>query len=302
MIRRAAIRLGLAVGVLSLAGTAWGVTDEKAEAGGIQQAKQEFDTIKDTVKSISGTDARKALPRINGIDAPAIAPLMDAPATRKPNSLDEKKARRNQNWLVEAMMKEPTDQRDPTKRKADQGESLDEDENLDPMERLLVEQLRGDEAKKAQAAAEELRAQEELKNAVVNPLNDFMAAWISTRDHDLLLGNQPAVKTEPSFDDVRLQTMASAHENRLLSFNRAGPETVRAENPYLSLPEVGLREERPVVTVPGLGSTQTFTQPAITTPLPPEPSAESKRGKEALPPILTKPEEDARYFPQLKRF
>ena len=148
MIRRAAICLVLSCGVLSVRALA----NERAESGGIQQAKDEFATIKDATAPISGADARKALPRINGIEAPSIAPMMELPTARRANARDEKKARRSQNWLVEAMMKEPQDQRDPRKRDADENESLEDEESMDPMERLLVEHLRGDEAKQATEA------------------------------------------------------------------------------------------------------------------------------------------------------
>ncbi|MEZ5413716.1 MAG: hypothetical protein R3F03_05315 [Opitutaceae bacterium] len=297
MIRRAAICFVLSWGVLS----ARAASDEPASGGGLQEAKDEFATIKDATVPVSGADARKALPRINGIDAPSVAPLLEAPSARKASAREEKKARRSQNWLVEAMMKEPSDQRDPRKRDAEEEESLEEAENMDPMERLLVEQLRGDDTKAAQAA-EELRTREELKDAVVNPLNDFMAAWISSRDHELLLGEQAGTQPDTAFRDFRLPTPSLAGDGGLGAFKLTGAETTRVANPYLSLPDSGLREENPVVTVPGLGPPPTVVPLSGTAPLQPEPVIESKRGKEVLPPVLTKPEEDARYFPQLKRF
>lgn len=302
MIRRAGIRICLSCGLFSAVATALVATDEKAEVSAIQEVKREFDTIKDVVKPLGVPDSRKALPNINGIDTPTIMLLPEAPTARKTNPLDEKKARRSQNWLVEAMMKDPDESRDPAKLKTDKDELGEGENGLDPMERLIVQQLRGDDVKKSQDAAQELRVQDELKNAVMNPLNDFMAAWISSRDRDLLLGDQSTGQAYSSVKDIRLLSARPQSNNPLAGLNLAESETTRLENPYLNLPDLNLRHEAPVASTPDLAGYRPSIQPTATAPTFTNPPAEQRRGKDALPSPLTKPEEDARYFPQLKRF
>ena len=303
MIRRAFIRFCWSCGLFSGAATALVATDDRPEAGAIQQVKREFDTIKDTVRPLGVPDARNVLPRINGIDTPTIMPLPETPTGRRTNSPDEKKARRSQNWLVEAMMKDPEENGgDPTKPRGD-GDELGEDEDgLNPMQRLIVQQLRGDDVKKAQDAARELRVQDELQNAAANPLNDFMAAWISSRDRDLLLGDQWTGKADSSFKDIRLLNAPAPRHNGLAGLNPAGSETTRLENPYLNPPDLELREEAPSVPIPDLAGSRPITQPTAPLPMLAEPPVEQRSSQDALPLPLTKPEDDARYFPQLKRF
>lgn len=302
MIRRAAIRVCWSCGLFAAAATALVATDEKAEVSAIQEVKREFDTIKDTVKPLGVPDSRKALPSINGIDTPTIMLLPETPAGRAGNPFDEKKARRSQNWLVEAMMKDPEKGRDSNKLKSGKDELGGDEDGLNPMERLIVQQLRGDDVKKPQDAAQELRVQDELKNSVVNPLNDFMATWISSRDRDLLLGDQLAGKADSSFKDIRLLNAQTSNNSALAGLNLAGAETTRKENPYLNLPDLNSRQDAPVASTPDSARYRPITQPAATAPTFTEQPAEPRRSKDTMPAPLAKPEEDARYFPQLKRF
>lgn len=302
MIIRALIRLYLSCGLFLAAATALVATDDQAEGGAIQQVKREFDTIKDTVKPLGVPDAHKVLPGINGIDTPPIMLLPETPTRRTTNSSDEKKARRSQNWLVEAMMKDPEENSDRAKLKSGRDELSEDEDGLDPMERLIVQQLRGDDVKKAQEAAQELRVHDELKNAAVNPLNDFMAAWISSRDRDLLFGDQWSGQGDSSFKDIGLLNTPSSSSNALAGRNLAGSETTQLENPYLNLPALNLREEAPAASTPDLAGSRPTLQPTATAPILMEPPVEPQRSKDALPSPLAKPEDDARYFPQLKRF
>ncbi|MFZ9682409.1 MAG: hypothetical protein ACO3DQ_04295 [Cephaloticoccus sp.] len=142
--RRATALLGLAIAWGSGA-SLWAGDDPADNA--IQATQQEFDSLKAAAKPEPAGTGRAGLPGLNVIAAPAPAAANPVPV-RGQSADDLKRAKRAQNWLVDAIMKPQRDPGDRSKSFDDEDETAD-DEDLAPFEKLIAEQLRGkkDEAK-----------------------------------------------------------------------------------------------------------------------------------------------------------
>lgn len=302
MLRRPTSAL-LVLAVLTGSGASMRATEEPVGSA-IRQTLKEFDSLKATARPEAAGKGRAGMPGLIVIAAPE-ATVAKPPPVRMQSADERKKAKRSQNWLVDAMMKP---ERDGSERgtAADDDEATTDDEGLDPLEKLIVEQLRAEDPDdKAHAKAKEFEADDATRlEHAFNPLDNFMAAWISPRDHELLLkaktGNSDPVVTVLPGRDLPVaalggSTFASPNE-------RSAPGlTQPIENPYLQL-------GTPVLpTPPAAPMPEAQFRPESSTPAPtlnPAP-VDSRRPadlKAPLPGSLKKAEVDARYFPQLKRF
>jgi len=266
------------------------------EPGGLEQAKQDLKTLPAVRR-----ESERAELRLPSIAAPG--PAVDLPAPRPPavrsgaQPDDSQQGKGTGNWLVDAMMKDDSRPTAGSGRKAararDDAHSpetetagRDRDPGRDP--NADREPLLGSRAREAAQAAG-------------NPLAPFMADWISKRDQTLLLpkmsaGQGPGTETTglPGNPDQPFTITFGGTGGR--PDPGADPAPIQAPgNPFLQalrpLPSPPPDVESPR-TVPEAGDRSPTLTPAT-------PAREAK----PPPPIdLSKPPEDKKYFPQLKRF
>jgi hypothetical protein len=160
-------------------------------ADSIAAAKKDFAAIRSTAIS---PDTNLSLPTLDmkdvGPSPGAPAPIAPAPlASDKDATLDPtKKTTATGNWLVDAMDKDKNPGRAQPSRPGDDRLKADTDPDADPD--------KTDSAGSRDAAeTREATAQKEPGDRTYNPLDSFMASWISARDHDLLV---PASKGDGS--------------------------------------------------------------------------------------------------------
>lgn len=264
------------------------------EPSGLEKAKQDLKTLPAVRSESERTGMR--LPNIanSGSASDATTPPPDSPhaagaATEAP------KAKASGNWLVDAMMKEEarTSGR-KAGRDGDDRAGTDRNDANDP----LADTRRTAEAERGAPGARD----RDTALVVDNPLAPFMADWISKRDQALLLP-----KAVPGLGDPREglgAPVGPVGDPTTITFRglEARPETATGaalrptpENPFL---QAVLAPEKPgPAAAPAPAPANPIaSNPALT---PPEPARDSR----PPPPIdLSKPSQDAKYFPQLKRF
>lgn len=263
------------------------------EPSGLEKAKQDLKTL----PAMRNESERTGL-RLPSIATPG--PVNDV-ATPPPVSrhtggaaAETEKAKASGNWLVDAMMKEEarTSGR-KAGRDGDDRAGTDRDDVKDP----LTDTRRTAEADRGALGTRD----RDTALVVDNPLAPFMADWISKRDQALLLP-----KAVPSLGDPREGLGAQAGpvgEPTTITFPglEARPDAATGaalrptpENPFLQAvlpPEKPAPAAAPAPAPSPIGNDRTLA--------PPEPARESR----PPPPIdLSKPSQDAKYFPQLKRF
>lgn len=297
-----------------LAGTLAAQTPAGSEAAtdaGIAGAQREFQTIREHQTSAPGT-TKLELPRISApaeTTAPSPAPVI-MPRDRETLLLEKKKAERAKNWLVDAVMH---DADDATGRDADakskDATKLDPALAADPFAQLIAEQkqrAREDERARAGERSPAESGPGALTAPPPNPLAGYMAAWISPQDHELLLpkpenSSAAALPGLAGVDVANRPTSDRGPANDLFVPGVDDFKPAADANPYLAPPLPA-----PPATAPASGggapdlvppAADTFhAPPAMSGPAPVE------REKSVAPPGLAKPEDDAKYFPQLKRF
>ena len=270
------------------------------EPSGLEQVKQDLKTLPTVRKESERPDLR-----LPSIAAPS--PATDLPAPRPPTarpgaaSGEAKPDKGTGNWLVDAMMNgasRPTtgSDRKATKARDDahplgaENEENERDPNQNPDRDRNAERepLLGSRARESALAAE-------------NPLAPFMADWISKRDHPLLL---PKNSAGQGFGSETSGLSGSPDQPVTIVFGGiggrpdpvAGPAPLQpAENPFLQA------LQSPPVPPPAVAPTLTFPEAADRTPVLTSPPP--ARDARPPPPIdLSKPSQDTKYFPQLKRF
>lgn len=279
--------------------------EEPAQPSALSTAQQEFKHLKDSTAP-NGNARRLGLPTLEGLNPGQAEPVpYQGILNRESKAADKKSSAQNKNWLVDAVMKEQ--KRDgKAALSSDDEDEVDEDEDLDPLQKLIVEQLRGpDEEDADQIKEDSAKAEIATETAVLNPLTDYMSGWISARDRDLLLGDvkpRDGSALISRFSDPAGSSAAPEHAQFFFMAPADSPAGLAAapENPYLDLAPLQqpLEGSMPLnFEAPPKPITPIYQLPdAMPTVTPP------KRLNNLAPPGLSKPEEDARYFPQLKRF
>jgi len=266
------------------------------EPSGLEQAKQDLKVLPTLRKESERPELR--LP-----DLAAPTPAMDLPAPLTPAGrpaagLDEdNKQKSSRNWLVDAVMKGDDRRTDRTGR-SDKGQR-DEAEALDGNGGLLER----DPHRELAREKEPLHAARDGEStlAAVNPLEPFMADWISKRDHAVLL---PAIPPSQGLGGTHTPPGGGPDQAVTIIFRgidgRAdpigGPLPQRAApNPFLEAlqaPSIPPPAAAPPPPLPGEGDRAPLLRPPETT-----------RETRSQPPLdLSKPPDDKKYFPQLKRF
>jgi len=255
------------------------------EPSGLEKARQDIKSLPAVRQESERAEVR--LPNITapGPDTAAVPPPA-APAARRESATTPAKAETSGNWLVDAMMKEEA--------KSAKAAGLTADRRRDdPL-------AKGEDAAAGDGVDRGLRSAESPLS-VTNPLEPFMTEWISQRDRALLLpkstsgsgrsggGFAPA----PALGDAVTITFRSVDPR---SEAAAAPANAAPnENPFLQalLPPPGRSIEPPA---PPANPPPAAGNPALGAP-------EPARDTRPPPPIdLSKPSDDKKYFPQLKRF
>jgi hypothetical protein len=275
------------------------------EATTIEQVKKDLSTLPATKADLE--QSRLKMPSIAAPDTSAdTLTALPPPAALGGRANEEKEADKNSgNWLVDAMRKE-TDRnsagRDDRKRLRD-----DDREPADAWPEPGKNRARDSFLNTSTQKASEERDPTTLKASVDNPLMPYMTDWISKRDQSLLL---PKPASLPGFDGNQ-------------SFLPSGP--AGATTPGLIQGDFGIRPDNAVAPVQR-PENNPFLENLTSVPVPARDSTPSampnslpnatERSLQFLPPPvnpneakrppapidLSKPAQDTKYFPQLKRF
>jgi hypothetical protein len=280
-------------------------------ADSIAAAKKDFATIKSSSLAPDSTSALPALdmkdmgptPGAQGITAPA--PL----ASDKETSLDPtKKSKGTGNWLVDAMDKERNSENAKPSRPGDERLKADADLEADP-----------DKAESAgakdEASGREARdsaSPREPTDHVYNPLDSFMASWVSARDHDLLVptskGEAPGGVEAAPHSDVSAgpdpMPSGSLVDMLLPAPDTASWEETKPEaNPFVAPSD---SEPAPAVRFFSGADSSGFAPFGLTDAVPTGgqsgPAAQSADGPRNYLPDFAQPSDDDKYFKQMKRF
>jgi hypothetical protein len=292
-------------------------TSGAAEKSGLESARRDYEALK---AANARAPEQKVAPH-------SMLPVLEAAPPMAETLLPQRKKKhgdasadgrgereKSANWLLEAMRDETDDEATAAEK------SLEK--MLDPSRAAEDDASRGDLVETARAlekqASAARKAREERRSAVerqretktVNPLNEFMASWMTPKDLELLGAGStgsgtPRTEVElggisgrPELSGVEGTSSGFVFSDRFVA--RAAPALPSEErsNPYLanlspgSLDAPSLRpsevvapslQPAPVVSVE---TRETSAPPPARTPL-----SESFRGKD-----------DAKYFKQLKRF
>jgi hypothetical protein len=271
----------------------------------IATAKKDFATIRSLA---SPTDAASVLPSMDMKDlGPSPGAHIDAPpALQDPDALLDPTRKKEKegtgNWLVDAMDKK-SDRASPTGKdsalRSDQELLRGGDRTAD----------RGDRESQASSDARDKAGEREIADAVVNPLDSFMAGWISTRDHDLLL---PAGKSDGAAAGVSGRThpdgledldtvQATPSESPFPSPEAGGwAESKPDSNPFIAALELDPSPQVRFFSAPdssGFAPSAPQTGPAATAvdPMPLD------TGRTFIP-DFAQPSDDDKYFKQMKKF
>ena len=273
----------------------------------IAVARRDYDVIKDSRASLE--QQRLNLPKVS---TPTMPPTPMETSTMPEMNQSLKKAGqlskhgKSANWLLEAMNENDKDKNE-NGRKA---QSFDEMKaELFPgekdQEKLLTpdkDPLRRDDPK-LQASTRK------LAESADNPLTSYMSSWMTPHDFELLKVKSPepglAVSTEKTLERPvagELYNGLMRMENPMGAGRMAAAPAELRPNPYLAdftlgVPSAGVRElmAMPAPNMPG------YLPPASA--IPPPPKSDSAPAKNQPNPIdLLKSQDDAKYFPQLKRF
>ncbi len=307
--------------VLAAVGAGSGFAQEKSaatDAPAIDEAKREFQVLKAT-----RTAAEQAKIELPNVSLPNLPTGTVAPTAVSKNGKKEKSAQeKSKNWLLDAM--EQTEKNATTtserKRGSSKGDARDgvsddllaitDSDDLETPVRFLNE-LRDRAGKTSLKEKPEATLQEVAPKD--NPLAPYMTGWISPRDHAVLL---PQTSETPMLDASLSQLVsgpgtspsgaspiaampAGAGLSGVFA-PAAGVAGGATENPYLQLSLPSPPAAVPGLSLPSPGGL--LSGPAVTelkAPLaePPPPA------KAPVAPVdLGKSPQDAKYFPQLKRF
>jgi hypothetical protein len=229
------------------------------------------------------------------------------PDAGKDPSLDPAKRKAGTgNWLVDAMDKNTSTQGSRTKEK---------DDVLRGDPDLIRADEKGVHMERDPFAVDDTRERERPREAVAaapNPLDAFMGAWISARDHDLLLtpakgeglSSEGGKTRSDLLPGIEVGTPEASGDFTLAPVDAAAFGDSRAPaNPYLALADL-----------PSVSPLRAFAGPEAQA-LPPAELQDIQRGLSApglepLPndaprsfiPDFAQPDEDDKYFKQLKKF
>ncbi|HEY1110005.1 MAG TPA: hypothetical protein VGE76_15250, partial [Opitutaceae bacterium] len=295
---------------------------EATPARSIEEARKEFDALK-AAREAAQRGQGTALPRVavpelhTGLGDPRPTPGTKANPATDP-------AKKSANWLVDAMTKEPGSRRD-----GDRGRAVDSAFRESAGDGVGVEAALDDpQSAPSSSAARHGRganaASEKEKSAEVpNPLNRYLAEWMTPRDYATLkpsltegLAADGAGASRGGLGEISLPASMSGGLSGITLPGGAGPNPADGDAPGAGLksPAIAPPRENPYLQTfvpPAPPSPSTAAQPPVPAPAPagggpvmsPMPSSTPATpvAKPAVP-DFARPAQDEKYFKQLKRF
>lgn len=267
----------------------------------IAAARRDLETIK-AARSVTETP-KAGLPSFATPEM-QIAPPAPRRATAPLTAAEAAAAKKSANWLVEAMMKPPARAREDQRR----GERR-EASSVSPDEDTTTDAVSGERTAASERNDVHLRRETaENSAAVVNPLNGFMAGWMTPQDFKLLqpgmMGESAAHRVARGDTSQRASDGAMAADlTGLAPFGRTGPTTMPPaprENPFLAefaSPTPATPAAR--ASVPSLAGGAPPSAHVSTARVTPPPVAPAPK---PVMPAFVKPNDDAKYFKPLKKF
>jgi hypothetical protein len=284
----------------------WPAAQAQPEPSVLEAAKQDLQDIK--ASKTEATRTRVELPSISGPELRGASNPLPVP---RPQAVEKAARGKSDNWLLDAMSASDERTEEEEKLLILTGEKTETELQLEKRFRLPGEKIEQAPSNQSQKTKEENRNPSN-QAAIDNPLTAFMGDWISQRDHALLLLK---ATSSPASNSARVSlpmptdiyqgagspiTAGFSDEVTAATTSGFSLSNGPSENPYLQtflqpLPKSSAM--RPEISALG--------QPRND---PPEPSIRRQSeppvstGKPLMPVELTKPDEDKKYFPQLKRF
>jgi hypothetical protein len=282
---------------------------EQAQEESIATAKQSFETLK----------KRLPIEERNGTGMTFLAaPEFHLGTPTPTESVKAKTAKPTKNWLVDgAMAKSPANTKDRSLASEDIRRSDSRELNdlagtsvSDESETATLTEG-SDASSRRERATLQAHESSSTKTEAINPLASYMSGWISTQDRALLLPPKGTESTAGALDTGLMNFYATSSPGLSTSVPREGLDGNAAaltngaqENPYLNsgnfrAPGVSA-ESAPV------GSFQNLAPitPQSTIPILPAQMNEGPPQSANRPAArdLAKPDDNAKYFKQLKRF
>lgn len=278
-----------------------------AAPDGISAAKREFDTLKGprNVPESQKIDLPISAPPTLNLGNDEMAQLLNAQAEQKKQGANKKnKGQRGTNWLVDAMT-----QKSDTKStgSTDRGGKHEAESGLDPSDDGLATTSLLDAAETP--ARETSRPEPRRPEQHDNPLTSYMSGWMTPKDYELLRV-KPAADGLPSTGGsagdpvLSVENLARASSTGPAYQAPAAPAPDLASNPYLNAPG-----ENPAGLAAAARDFANVPPPVAPTAAPPAPAMAPAPEMTPPPPRndppindVLKPNNDTKYFRQLKRF
>lgn len=282
------------------------VANSKPPANPIESAKKDFQTVKSSAADAPPAPAKiLSLPAVETESVPVLSPIQQA---RKNQALmDAKKTNATKNWLIDAVELEK--ERSRNEKRGGDTMSLPRKDHDEPASRGTGGF--DDQGTPTPAIASKKLARSAKPVESANPLETFMASWLSPSDLALLQANPTAAI--PAELPVGLAAVSAAPGLKAQSFGESGRRfgasrmdagtgaKAAASNPYLE----------PILSPP-MRLKNAFGSSAVSPFSAPEPNGTDEK----LPAPRVAPQEDkttehernskaaddAKYFRQLKRF
>ncbi len=292
-------------------------------AGVMETAKRELEEIKSTRARLEHAP-RLELPRIASPELPGAAAPLPSPSstTRRSDGREKKQSATSENWLLDAMLGDEALTEAEEKELILSGQKTEAELQLEKRFRLPGDKVERPEQAGIRAGNKtddggKQRSPPEKSPAVENPLTAFMGDWISRRDHDLLISKATSdgltkvdnaldqltsVGNTPSRIDPRPMSAEVNFDRVSHWFREPGPHA-STDNPYLQAQLSPLPGFSMPPTVPDIpASINARTEPSPSAPALMESPGRNQRSESPAPDNVSRSENDAKYFPQLRRF
>ena len=301
--------LAMASGGASLA-----AAEEGATKPGLQSARRDYEALKAAAARSPEQQAapKTELPLLEAAP-PSAVDLLPKPAKKRTDAprADRRQREKSSNWLLEAM-------RDETETHATSAEKTLE-QTLKPETHIekgdLVETalaLEKQQAAQRKSSDEQQQRVERHRDARgLNPLDSFMASWMSSKDLELLgrapTGGSPAISGIDAIQSWSqgpagsVATSASSIVSLAVADSSPARTSFASEpsNPYLE----NLSSFAPAESVtPAGASTFAPALSAFSAPARQEIQPASDQERRDPPSERFRPQDDSKYFKQLKRF
>ncbi len=291
-----------------------GADSSSGKSENLESAKRDYEALQSATSRLPGQKLAPAKEGLPVLDAapPSSQPLIPKRTPRKQDGskADQRGTGKSSNWLVEAMREEAAAKTPEDEAlRASETKLEDEVEKGDLVETALALERQEVVARKQR---EERRNEIEKRRSSpsANPLNNFMASWMTPGDFELLAQPKDGANSEASVgSSLGLITETSAATSPSMTlFSSEGRQRnassllpAERENPYLApLLELPLP--------PASAANASEITPAISdfsAPLPTRaPLSESVSAPPSRIPLseTLRGNDDAKYFKQLKRF